>query len=126
MSLITGKTQYPFIALLLLALISCMPKTIHLSQLAKLRIGMSPDQPPRIMDIPPRGAFHWSLTGTGESITVQSYLLSHGDHSSTYFLAYENGSLIFWGYPHEFARSPDPLIREIGQEALSRQVDSRQ
>lgn len=125
MNLASRRIQYPFMALLLLALISCVPKTIHLSQLAKLRIGMNPDEPPKVMGIPPREIFQWSLAGNGESIIIQSYLLSHGDYRSTYFLAYKNGALIFWGYPHEFARSPDSLIREIGRGVLSRQVDSR-
>lgn len=125
MKLISRKTRYPFIALLLLALVSCMPKTIHLPQLAQLRIGMTPGEPPRVMDMPPRRVFQWSLTGTADSIIVQSYLLSHGDYGSTYFFAYKNGSLIFWGYPHEFGRSSDPLIREIGKGALNRQNKSR-
>jgi len=35
-----------------------------------------------------------------------------------YFLAFRDGKLVFWGYPHEFARSTDPYINEIGKSAL--------
>lgn len=105
MKLISKKLQYPFTALLLLSLLACTPKIIHLTHLAKLRMGMSPDKSRKVMGVPARCVFQWSLTGTGDSIIVQSYLLrSPGCRSSTYFLAYKNKSLIFWGYPHEFAR----------------------
>lgn len=121
MKLNSKKTQYPITALLLLVLVACVPKIIHVTNLAKLRMGMNPEEPPRLMGIAPRKVFQWSLTETGDSIIIQSYLLSSGDCGSTYFLAYKNGSLIFWGYPHEFARSSAPFIRQIGKKALSRQ-----
>jgi hypothetical protein len=122
MNLIGRKMQYIFTAFLLLGLFSCVPE-IHLRHLAKLRTGMSPDEPPRVMGVHPRGVTQWSLAKTGEKIIVQSYVFSAGgEPGSTYFLAYRNGSLIFWGYPHEFARSSDPFIRGIGKEALRRHV----
>jgi hypothetical protein len=89
--------------------------------LAKLRMGMSPNEPPVLMDAHPGKVFQWSKPATGDSIIVQSYLLATGEYSATYFLAYRNDSLIFWGYPQEFAKSSDPLINEIGKEALIRQ-----
>jgi len=87
---------------------------------------MSPDEPPRMMGVLPREVFEWSLAETGDKMIVQSYVFSAGgEPGSTYFLAYRNGSLLFWGYPHEFARSSDPFIREIGSDALSRYGKSR-
>ena len=125
MKLISKKTQYIFSAFLLLGLLSCFPQ-IHLRDLSKLRTGMSPEEPPRLMGVLPREVFEWSLAESKDRIIVQSYVLSSGgEPGSTYFLAYKNGSLIFWGYPHEFARSSDPLIREIGKGAISRYDKSR-
>ena len=122
MRLIRIKTQYILVALFLFALLSCMPE-IHLRHLKTLRVGMGPDEPPRVMGVHPRQAFEWSSTETGDNIIVQSYVFSAGgEPGSTYFLAYRNGALIFWGYPHEFARSSDALIRGIGKEALRRHV----
>ena len=125
MKLIRIRMQYIFYAIFLLWLLSCFPQ-IHLRDLSKLRTGMSPDEPPRAMGVNPREVLEWSLAETGDKIIVQGYIFrAGGAPSATYFLAYKNGSLIFWGYPHEFARSSDPLIREIGKGALSRQNKSR-
>ena len=113
---------YPFVALSLLALLSCAKTVIHMRDLAGLRMGMTPDEPPRVMGTPPKQVYQWSIATTGDSIIVQSYVLASGEYWSTYFLAYRNDALIFWGYPQEFARSPDPLLREIGKKATGRHV----
>jgi len=125
MKLIGKRTQYIISAVLLLGLLSCFPK-IYLRDLSNLRTGMSPDEPPRLMNVLPREVFEWSLAQSEDRIIVQSYVFSAGgEPGSTYFLAYRNGSLIFWGYPHEFARSSDRIIREIGRGALSRHEKPR-
>ena len=84
-------------------------------------MGMGPDESVAAMGTPPRHVFEWSLPEAGDPIVVQSYHLTSGAYGSTYFLAYRNRSLIFWGYPHEFARSPDPTINHIVNEAVLRQ-----
>jgi len=122
LKLIRKEVLYPSVVLLLLTLPSCAKTVIHMRDLAGLRMGMAPDVPPRIMGTPPNQVFEWSLATTGDAITVQSYALASGEYRSTYFLAYRNDALIFWGYPQEFARSPDPLLREIGREAIRRHV----
>ncbi len=35
-----------------------------------------------------------------------------------YFLAFKDNQLLFWGFPHEFARSSDTYINELGKAAL--------
>jgi hypothetical protein len=119
MKLIRRKVKYPIAAHMLLTLFSCVSK-IHMGDLAELRMGMSPDEPPVLMAIYPKEVFQWSMSANRDEILVQSYLLASGGYNSTYFLAYRNDSLIFWGYPQEFARSSDLLINEIGREALIR------
>ena len=61
--------------------------------------------------------FFLDLSEGDEIAEVHSYTLSTGDYTSNYFLAYQNNLLIYWGYPHEFARSKDPLLNEIGRKA---------
>jgi hypothetical protein len=120
MKLINGKIRLIANAFFLLVLLSCTPK-IGLSDLEGLRMEMSPDEPPIRLGVHPREVLEWPLEETGDTIIVQGYIFSSGGApTAIYFLAYKNASLIFWGYPHEFARSSDPLIREIGKEALSR------
>ncbi len=117
---LTNMTRYGFISLLLLVLLSCAP-SIQIHDVAKIRMGMSPDESVAVMGTPPRHVYEWSLPETGDPIVVQSYLLTSGDYGSTYLLAYRNGSLIFWGYPHEFTRSSNPILNQIGKEAVIRQ-----
>jgi hypothetical protein len=116
------KIQYSFAVLPLLALLSCAEGIITMRDLTALRMGMGPDETPRAMGVLPKEVFQWSMATTGDSIIVQSYLLATGEYSTTYFLAYRNEALIFWGYPQEFARSSDPLLREIGKGAIRRHV----
>ncbi len=35
-----------------------------------------------------------------------------------YYYAFKNDSLIYWGYPYEFLRHSNPLIRDIAIEAV--------
>lgn len=122
MKLIREKVPYPFAALLLLAMLSCVENTISMRDLAELRMGMSPDETPMAMGVPPKEVFQWPMTPSGDLIIVHSYLLATGEYSTTYFLAFRNDALIFWGYPQEFARSSDPVIREIGEGAIRRHI----
>lgn len=120
MKLVSGKMRYIFTTILLLGLFSCIPQ-IGLSNLEKLSVGMSPATSRTAMGAYPREVLEWSLAETGDTIIVQVYTFNAGGGPpSNYFLAYKNRSLIFWGYPHEFAKSSDPLIRRIGKDALSR------
>ncbi len=56
---------------------------------------------------------------------IHVYVLSMGDYKSNYFLAFRNDKLIYWGYPHEFARSSDTYINEIGKEAVEAYLKSK-
>lgn len=51
-------------------------------------------------------------------LLIHVYILSVGDYKSDYFLAFRNDRLVYWGYPHEFARSSDPYLNEIGKVAV--------
>jgi len=89
-----------------------------LSDVAKLRKGMTVEESQRFTRISPKHIFILDTSEGGDTIEVHSYILSSGNYGSNYFLAYRNNQLIYWGYPHEFARSRDPLLNEIGQRAV--------
>ena len=99
-------------------LVSCARMT--LSHVGRLRKGMSIQESQQITNISPKHIFLLDLSEGDEVAEVHSYILSSGDYHSKYFLAYQNNLLIYWGYPHEFARSKDPLLNEIGRKAVSR------
>ena len=98
--------------------VSCARMT--LSHVGRLRKGMTVQESQQVTNISPNYVFLLDLSEGDEIIEVHSYTLSSGDYHSKYFLAYQNNLLIYWGYPHEFARSRDPLLNEIGRNAVSR------
>jgi len=60
-------------------------------------------------------------TGSASSakIEILVYYIRYGEHTSTYFAAFSDEKLIFWGYPNEFARSYDPYINQVGKAAIA-------
>ncbi len=72
-----------------------------------------------IAPISPRSEMTITVSSDAKSVyTIHVYVLSMGDYKSNYFLAFRNDKLVYWGYPHEFARSSDPYINEIGKAAV--------
>jgi len=60
--------------------------------------------------------FDFKNPQTGEdNILVHVYELTSGTYDSNYFYMFINNELHFWGYPHEFARSNNTLINDIGK-----------
>lgn len=50
---------------------------------------------------------------------VEQYIIAFGDYKSVYFVVYEGGKMLYWGYPLEFNRHPDALLNEIGRTATA-------
>lgn len=109
----------------ILFLISCAQITLR--QVGKLRKGMTVEESQKVTTVPPKYTFPLGMIKGEGAIEVHSYILTSGNYRTNYFLAYRNGRLIYWGYPHEFARSKDPLLNEIGRKAVSRleQLESK-
>ena len=99
-------------------LISCAQ--ITLTQVGKLRMGMTIEESQKVTTVSPKYTIPLGTIEGNGTIEVHSYILTSGNYKSNYFLAYRSARLIYWGYPHEFARSKDPLLNEIGQKAVSR------
>jgi hypothetical protein len=74
------------------------------------------------LPLPPRSTFAVEMNDSSIKVQVCTYRLSSGDYSSDYFLAFRDEKLVYWGYPHEFARSTDPTINEIGEKAVAIQA----
>jgi len=52
-------------------------------------------------------------------LTVSAYNLFRG-HDMTYFLIFDNDHLLYWGFLHELARSPDPTVHAIRDHIWTR------
>jgi hypothetical protein len=87
--------------------------------LDKFQKGMTIAQTLDITPMSPRHEFTISLPSDASAkLLVHTYILSIGEYKSDYFLAFRNDKLVYWGYPHEFARSSDPYLNEIGKVAV--------
>jgi hypothetical protein len=91
-----------------------------LSDAANLRKGMSAEESKAALPEPPKFEFALEPIGDESSILVHAYNVVSGDYSSEYILAFTDGKLLYWGYPHEFARSRDSLVNAIGEQAVSK------
>jgi hypothetical protein len=79
---------------------------------------MTSEQTRLVVKTPPKHQFILHDVNPPDIIEVQTYILSKGVYFSYYFLAFQNNKLIYWGYPHEFARIENPLINDIGRKAV--------
>jgi hypothetical protein len=52
------------------------------------------------------------------SLAVDVFRHVNGNYVSDYFLLYENDKLLYWGYPHEYAKHSDPKIQKAGRSAV--------
>lgn len=103
-----------FAALLFVA--GCTP-VIAVQSLSDLQLGMTRAEVLSLYG--ERSIVTLPIAVEGEKATVDVYYLQNGDYRSDYFLAYEpDGKLLFWGYPHEFARSTSPHINAVGAAAV--------
>lgn len=108
------------VVLLTVFVISMSCTQLTLTQISDLRMGMTESEAYEAIKMPPDYEIDVVLKNAPSPILVQSYTLSSGNYKSDYFIAFENGRIIFWGYPHEFARSTNKKINYIGSRALER------
>lgn len=90
--------------------------SISVSDLTELQKGMNESQVASQLDRKPDNSFSIE-SGTGETIKVQIFRLATGDYDSVYLVSFRNGELIWWGYPHEYARENNDLLNKIAEEA---------
>lgn len=111
------KSIFVFIVLAI-TLASCAKFT--LSDSNKIQKGMAPAQVNDIVSKGPEKEFMMSIyTAPSKKYFVQVYDIQVGSYNSDYFAVYENDKLLYWGYPYEFNRHPDPLLNEIGKTAVA-------
>jgi hypothetical protein len=103
---------------LLLLLTACAAKLSH-HQLALLSRGMSQQEVLQKISLPPETTV--SVAIEQRRFEVQRYMLFNGMNTDNYFLAYERGGLLYWGYVNEFRRHPDPSLGRAMDAALAAQ-----
>jgi hypothetical protein len=112
------KTKRFVIPLLLcILLIGCLPPTVSVRELGELRKGMNETTVVQIMRHQP--LYRFVLEEFNRPVWVDVYRLNTGGAFADYFLAFQDYRLVFWGYPHEFARSQDETINSMGKRAVA-------
>jgi len=81
---------------------------------------MNPDESVAAVQKDPIDVLDLGPIKAASSVVVHWYRLQASGVESDYLLAFADGSLLFWGYPHEFARSADALVVEIGSISQAR------
>ena len=90
-----------------------------LADAANLRKGMSVVESKSVLPRPPK--YEFSLDSIQDApVLIDAYYVVSGDYSAQYMLAFSKDRLLYWGYPHEFARSRDALVNAVGEQAVSK------
>ena len=106
----------------LLLFTACAAKLSHY-QLALLSRGMPPQEVLQKISLPPENTV--SIAIEERRFEVQRYMLFNGMSTDNYFLAYERGGLLYWGYINEFRLHPDPYLGRAIDAALAAQTSPR-
>ena len=91
-----------------------------LSDAANLRKGMSVADSKSVLPHPPKYEFSFDSINESGPVLIDAYYVVSGDYSAQYILAFSGQRLLYWGYPHEFARSKDAFVNAIGEQAVAR------
>lgn len=56
----------------------------------------------------------------GKKVKIKVFIKQESEIGYTFFVAFVDDMLYYWGYPYEYARHSDPLINEIGKKAYDK------
>jgi hypothetical protein len=88
----------------------CGPKkTLIRNDLLYLKKGYTEDAVFKVVGIKPNCTVE---VNSSKKLNLGIYNLSATNYYGSYFLLYAKGRLIYWGYPHEYARHQDGDINE--------------
>jgi len=104
-------------AVFCLTLLSCTSFSLYDAN--RLQKGMSVQTVSDLVSKSPKNTYTIHLKSEpNATLTVMSFDMKSGGTTSDYFAVFENDQLLYWGYPYEFNRYPDPRMNEIGKAAV--------
>lgn len=106
-----------WILLLMLLLGACAVKNISHRQLSDLDKGLTPSQSINRLKLEPSSIKQVALKG--RDYEFHRYILSSGMYFEEYYLAFEQGKLVYWGYVTEFRRLQNADLNEALTQALA-------
>jgi hypothetical protein len=108
-----------FITISICLILSCA-NNLTLSKISTLRKNITEQEVNSIIQTESKYEFSIQIDSSKEIINVKTYILSSGSYDSNYLLCFKENKLYFWGYPHEFSRSNDKIINEIGKKSVEK------
>lgn len=103
----------------ILILIALAPGCVRftITDTNKFYKGMSATKVLESVPIKPTDEFNIKVPSDPNTLFyVLQFDLHHGGIAADYFLLFKGPKLLYWGYPYEFNRYPDPVLNEIGAE----------
>lgn len=104
-----------FVSCMMLCLTSC--ETLVTQQNLKLKKGSTIEEFKKevsrideVVEVPKASAKHQA------SLVVYVTKIQGADTEEIYYYAFRDGKLLYWGYPYQFSRSENTVIRDIGEE----------
>ncbi len=107
-----NKLNFVFIICFTIILTSCF--RVEISDLSPLYKGMDYRQVTNYLGSDYE--YEWSnvdLKSDKSDYTITAYDIYTGDTQNLCIFAFRDNKLIYWGWPHEFARSKNPVYNEI-------------
>ena len=109
---------HKLIIVLLFLVTACSPNAVYISQLSDMAKDMTFSQVDNLLNKTPKNELSGVKLGTNDEYVVRLYELMSGSYESDFLFTFRNGKLYYWGYIHEYARSNNKLLNEIGRKAL--------
>lgn len=107
------------LAMTIVALVLTSCSSFELSDANKLQKGMTTAQVLNTVSKGPDNIFDIRIPSRPNvQYTIYQFTLKLGGITADYLAAFNDDKLLYWGHPYEFNRYPDPVINEIGREAL--------
>ncbi|NQW29839.1 MAG: hypothetical protein HQ472_04940 [Ignavibacteria bacterium] len=109
-----------YLLLLTITLFTVSCSTFSYIEVNKLRKGMKVEEVNSFVAISPKKSFEISLpSDASKKFSVREYFLTLGTIYADFYMVFQDDKLIYWGFPYEFNRFPDPMINEIGATAAA-------
>lgn len=112
------RLTIPIVALTLLS--SACSSNLTFSRIAPLQKKLTEEEVNKLVEIEATYEFTLHINADSSEYKVKSYTLSIGSYDSQFLFCFKNNKLLFWGYPHEFARANSPILNEIGEKSIAK------
>lgn len=92
----------------------------NLKKISKLRKRITTSETEKILDTIPQFKVNADSLKIDSNLELHVYRVKPALYYKRYFMLYENGELVFWGFPSEFIKSDNSIYQKFGNFALDK------